>query len=336
MTIDHDKLRALAGHACDNPGDTADAYAFQNAASPSTVIALLDEIERLERARASWEADALVYAQNAEHAKENQDKARAERDRARQQLAAAQAECERLRIGTVRSSIDVQQGKCPCGHERVYPPTLRADEAPDYVPPLTVAMRETARLSASVAALQEENERLRRVISDNIVSFDEFQKHTSEERERLMDTITRRNVAMSGVIAAKNAALARVAELERDLATWQRCFKFPDGETDFAIKRARFWLGKGETKTGDGKTMPYPIEPDFDAVAEDRASEFAQAVVALAAERDVMRAVVLAARALRHAWHQVPAAHSYQRDSFAELSNALDAIDSATRGDSDE
>lgn len=59
------------------------------AAQPQTIIALLDERqravaelaevraenERLERARASWERDALVFAQNAEYAKERLAKA---------------------------------------------------------------------------------------------------------------------------------------------------------------------------------------------------------------------------------------------------------------------
>jgi hypothetical protein len=49
----HQKLRELALCARDNPLDeSADGYAFRNAACPSTVIALLDEIERL---RAAWD-----------------------------------------------------------------------------------------------------------------------------------------------------------------------------------------------------------------------------------------------------------------------------------------
>ena len=87
----------------------------------------------------------------------------------------------------------------------------------------------------------------------------------------------------SAVDNERDALADRVAELERELEVWRTCFKFPDGETEFALKRARFWLGKGES-IAQGRPYPRAIEPDFEAVAEDRASEFAQAVIALSAE----------------------------------------------------
>lgn len=118
-----------------NAGSVSDA-AYIAAASPQTVLALLDEIERLRSQRdplrplTPREIEAALHEGRAEAVAATGDNAWTsllrQRDEARQQLAAAQQECERLSgrlddwttsANAARNAASTEQsGTMPCEH----------------------------------------------------------------------------------------------------------------------------------------------------------------------------------------------------------------------------
>lgn len=75
MSVDIKKLRELADKACFDKDNSSSLEAFQEAANPETVIALIDRIEKLERIAQDFASHcddcALLYSYDDENVKCN-------------------------------------------------------------------------------------------------------------------------------------------------------------------------------------------------------------------------------------------------------------------------